>query len=73
MLKSMQAMQGGNSNDLNKDVNDARTARKELDAKTKDRLTALLNEDQKAKLPDAPREDGNPWADLMPNTDEENQ
>jgi hypothetical protein len=73
MFKSMQAMQGGNSNDLNKDVNDARLARKELDAKTKDRLTALLSEDQKTKLPDAPREDGNPWADFMPNSDEESQ
>jgi hypothetical protein len=70
MMKSMQMMQGGES-DLNKDVNEARTARKELDAKTKDRLTALLTEDQRAKLPEAPREDNNPWADFMPQADEE--
>jgi hypothetical protein len=72
MMKSMQAMQGGgDSKELNKDVNEARTARKELDEKTKDRLFALLTEDQKAKLPEAPRDNGNPWADFMPQADEE--
>jgi hypothetical protein len=71
MMKSMQMMQGGGGGDLNKDVNEARTARKELDAKTKDRLTALLTEDQKAKLPEAPREDNNPWADMMPQADDQ--
>jgi hypothetical protein len=71
MMKSAQAMQGGSGvGDLNKDVNDARTARKELDEKTKDRLLTMLSEEQKAKLPEAPPENGNPWADFMPVTDE---
>jgi len=73
MMKSMQGMQGGGGADLNKGVNETRTARKELDAKAKERLTALLTEDQKAKLPEAPREDNNPWADFMPQADEQEQ
>jgi hypothetical protein len=70
-MKSAQRMQGGGGDDLNKDVNEARTARKELDSKAEKQLLALLTEDQKSKLPEAPREDPNPWADLMPQADEE--
>jgi len=71
MMKSMQRMQGqGGADDLNKDVNEARTARKELDSKAEKQLLALLTEDQKSKLPEAPREDSNPWADFMPQPDE---
>jgi hypothetical protein len=72
MMKSVQAMQGGGgASDLNKDVNGARTARKELDSRTEKQLLALLSDDQRAKLPEAPREDTNPWADFMPQADEE--
>lgn len=67
----MASMQGGNQ-DLNKDVNSARQVRKELDSKAKDKLEAMLTEDQKAKLPPAPAEQrGNPWADFMPEPEED--
>jgi hypothetical protein len=67
MMKSMQG-QGG---ELNKDVNEARTARKELDDKTKEKLKGLLSEEQIGKLPPAPPANPNPWADFMPQPDEE--
>jgi hypothetical protein len=52
--------------DLNKDVNDARTARKELDEKTKNRLTGILSEEQMKKMPEqAADRNPNPLADFM--------
>ncbi len=69
----MQSMQGGGG-DLNKEVNAARQVRKELDAKLKDRLEGMLTDDQKAQLPPAPPEQrGNPWADFMPEPDDDGE
>jgi hypothetical protein len=68
----MKNAMGQGGEDLNKDVNDARKARKELDEKTKDRLTAVLREDQLKKMPEQPpeRNSGNPFADFMTSDEE---
>lgn len=68
----MKNAMGQGGDDLNKDVNDARKARKDLDEKTKDRLTAVLHEDQLKKMPEqAPeRNNGNPFADFMTSDEE---
>jgi Spy/CpxP family protein refolding chaperone len=67
-LAVMMASIQGTRTDLNKDVNDARQARKELEARTKERLEALLTEEQRVKVTPPPQNDrgANPWFDMMP-------
>jgi hypothetical protein len=68
----MMATQFGGNQDLNKGVNEARQARRELDNKVKEKFEALLTEEQRAKLPPAPPAKQNDFlADLMPPQDEE--
>jgi len=57
--------------ELNKPVNEARLARKTLEADAKKKLEDLLTEEQRAKLPAAPRENNNPWADFQPPSDDD--
>jgi hypothetical protein len=62
----MASMQGGAS-ELNKGVNAARQKRKELETTTRERLEALLTEEQRLKVAPPPaRDNGNPWIDMMP-------
>jgi hypothetical protein len=70
IMVMMKSMMGGG--DLNKEVNEAREARKEMDDRVKDRLTALLNDDQKGRLPEATPDPmaNNPMADFMPNEED---
>ncbi|HYE61192.1 MAG TPA: hypothetical protein VD997_04280 [Phycisphaerales bacterium] len=71
---AMMSNMTGGGGELNKDVNEARQARKELDAKTKEKLESLLTEEQWSKLPAAPPEPrGGPWADMMPQPDDEDE
>jgi hypothetical protein len=67
-LAVMMASIQGTNTDLNKDVNAARQARKELEARTRERLEALLTEEQRAKVTPPPEHDRNPnpWIDIMP-------
>ncbi len=61
MMMNMWQEQGGED-----DAAKAKKVREELDAKTIDRLKAILKEDQRSKLP-ADKKDGfNPMEDLMP-------
>jgi hypothetical protein len=59
------------SAELNKASNEARQARKALESEAKKKLEDLLTEEQRAKLPVAPRENMNPMADFMPQDDDE--
>lgn len=67
-LAVMMASIQGSSTELNKDVNAARQARKELEAKVRERLEGLLSEEQRVKVTPPPQNDrnANPWFDMMP-------
>lgn len=66
MMMNMWQEQGGED-----DAAKAKKVREELDAKTVDRLKAILKEDQRSKLP-ADKKDGfNPMEDLMPGFEKE--
>lgn len=62
---SMLSMFNGKPADANDPVALARKARKELDTKYKDKLTALLREDQRSKLPSEEAVPAGPQGDMM--------
>jgi len=68
MMEGM--MGGGKGNDV---VSEARSARKDIDSKAKDKLLAVLREDQRARLPQAEPDPQNPWVDFMPNEDDDDE
>ncbi len=69
MMQGFQGM-GGDPNDP---VKVARDSRRELDAKTKERIESILTAEQKAKLPKKKSEGFNPMGDFMIDEDEGNQ
>jgi hypothetical protein len=66
MMMNMWQEQGGED-----DAAKAKKAREELDAKTIDRLKAILREDQRSKLPAEKKDGFNPMEDLMPGFEKE--
>jgi hypothetical protein len=69
---AMMATQFGGGQELNKGVNEARQARKELDQRVKSQFENLLTDEQRAKLPPAPPSKPNDiFADLLPPQDDE--
>ncbi len=69
MMQGFQGM-GGDPNDP---VKVARDSRREVDAKTKERIESILTAEQKAKLPKKKSEGFNPMGDFMLDEDEDAQ
>lgn len=65
------AMGGGEGDETIKDAKEARDARKELDERTEKRVNEVLNEAQRAKLPEKKVEPEMPWMDLVPEEGDE--
>lgn len=65
MMRGFMGQNAGKDNP----VKEVREARVDLDSKTTDKLKSVLNEKQRAKLPEKKVEPMNPMADMMPNED----
>jgi hypothetical protein len=63
----------GGMNDDDDPVTLARKSRRELDDQTRDRVVAILTEDQRARLPEKGHVPDNPWEQFQPYEEEEDE